>query len=607
MVCAGFALQLPMELDMKMNTNGNSNGSAKRAVSTPKQDPSDPSLIGLSEDNWKQIAFQADILDGLLKSKRTRKAVELAGKVLGWSTAKTYAMLKAYRAAGHAMVLAKTRSGRDWQSHLTPEQDAVIDKILKSFLKKDRGKPISLFVKAARHALAVAKIKPPSDKSIRRRFERLPERIRYAHWHGARAAADKYDLNRGSTPLTHFPLERVQMDHTPGDLWLTSEAAAWLLGHERRVALGRPTVTLVIDEFSRMVIGIHVTFGHPSIEELAEAMAIACLPKEGWLRSMGITGIDWPWFGVPANIFVDRGVDFTSTAFHRGCQKWRIGLSHRQQPHHGGIVERVIRTAMEHTKTLPGNTRFSKAARKEDRSHPAKEAQLTLKEYLAELVRYFVLEYPHRIHPALGMTPAEKWNLGVHDYGDPRRAHDPEAFYLDFLKGERRKLEKYGVKISYLDYRDRKLQPLINHAKAVEVWVKRDPADISRAFVEDPRNGNYLELSNDLTRSEDIPVAEWEKARKGLRAKLDGQKVTATGILGFLKKTRTAYVRTLSPTQQESKLNRARRRAVERNINRKTRSQERLPRKAAAPIVAVPRTMIDPAKIPLFKTSGDPQ
>jgi putative transposase len=572
---------------------------AQRRLTTPKTFAGlpEPTLSGLSEEGWKRIAFEAEVLDGLIAGKRTRKAAVLAGTVLGWSPSKVYAMCKAYRAAGHALALAKTRSGRCWRSALTPEQDAIIEAQLKSFLKNQRGKLISVYVATTVAAFEAANVTAPSKKSIRRRFEQLPERVRYAHKHGARAAADRFDLAQGSTPPTYFPLERVQLDHTPGDLWCMSE--------DYTLSLGRPTVTLVIDEFSRLVIGIHVTFGHPSIEELAEAMAIACLPKDGWLKAMGITGIEWPWFGIPANIFVDRGVDFTSTAFHRGCQKWRIGLSHRAQPHHGGIVERVIRTAMEETKNLPGNTRFSKAQRKEDRIDPAATSKLTLKEYLAELVRYFVVEYPHRIHPALGMTPAEKWNLGIHQFGDPRRVEDPQSFYLDFLKGDSRKLEKYGVKVSYLDYRDRQLQPLLNHAKKVEVWVKRDPADVSRAFVEDPRGGGYIELSNDLTRGEGITVAEWEKARKDLKVKLNGQPVTASGILGFINKGRKAVVRTLSPKQQESKLNRAKRRKLECNVHRKDRSQQRLPQQPTDQPIAPSRFMIDPINIPIFATSGD--
>ena len=551
----------------------------------------------ISEEGWKRIAFEANILDGVIAAPRSRKSAALAGTVLGWSTSKVYSRLKAYRRAGQALILAQNRSARDWRSHLMPEQNTIIETQLKSFLKTKRGQAISVFVDDTIAAFKVAKIVAPSAKSIRRRFERLPDRVKYAHKYSARAAADRFNLERGSTPPTHFPLERVQIDHTAADVWLLSD--------DYTLSLGRPTVTLVIDEFSRIVIGIHVTFGHPSVEELAEAMAIACLPKDGWLRAMGIKGVDWPWHGVMASIFVDRGVDFTSTAFHRGCQKWRIALSHRSQPHHGGIVERAIGTAMGETRNLPGNTRFSKVRRHEDRVDPAKTAKLVLKEYLAKLVQYFVVEYPHRIHPALGMTPAEKWNLGVHEYGEPRRAEDPHAFYLDFLHGHHRKLEKYGVMLSYLKYRNSTLQPLLNHAKAIGVLVKRDPADVSRAFLEDPRGGGYIELSNEVTQGKGITVAEWEKARKELKANLNGQQVTATGILGFVLKDRKGTARPHTPHQQESKLNRTKRRNQEHNTHRRDRSQARLPKAAPNPPIVVTRPIIDPASIPFFPTSGD--
>lgn len=556
-----------------------------------------PAVAGMTEETWKRLAFEAEVLDHVLKTKRTRASVTLAGTVLGWSTSKTYRILKRYREAGHILALTRTSAARGTGSRLTPEQDELIDKELRKFLKSGTEKRVSKFVAATLDAFKKAGLKLPSARSIRRRFERLSERQRYAHKYGARAAADKFDIERGSTPPTHFPLERIQLDHTSADIWLMSE--------DYSLSLGRPTITLVIDEFSRIVLGIHVTFSYPSVDELAEAMAIACLPKDGWLRAMGIENVDWPWHGIPSKIFVDRGVDFTSTAFFRGCQKWRIALSHRAQPHHGGIIERLIGTAMQETRNLPGNTRFSKAQRKEDRVDPAKTAKLNLSDYLARLVHYFVVAYPHRIHSALGMTPAEKWNLGVHEFGDPRRIDDSQSFYLDFLKAKPRMLEKYGVMVSYLKYRHRRLQPLIDNRSKIEVLVKRDPADVSRAFVDDPKDGGYIELTNELTAGKGIGVAEWERARLELKALLKGEKVTATGILGFIEKSRRSCSPILSPTQQTSKLNRAKTRKAEHARNRRTRSKLRLPEPVEAQKPALPELAVDLNAIPLFQTSGD--
>ena len=562
-----------------------------------------PSLDTISEERWNRIALEAETLDLLRTGRRTCKAAAMAGTILGWSTSKVYRKLKAYEAAGHALALADERPKRVWHSKLSPEQDDILETSLTRFtsLQNYRGQPISEFVKLVFARCDDAGIPRPSESSVRRRWQRLSERERYAHKHGRRAAADKYDRNLGSTPPCTFPLERVQLDHTPGDIWVLSD--------DRSVALGRPTVTLVIDEFSRLVIGIHVTFGDPSTEELAEAMAIACLPKDGWLASFGITGIDWPWFGLPASIYVDSGVDFTSSAFYRGCQKWRIQLSHRQQAHHGGIIESLIGTAMGLTKTLPGNTRFSKAKRREDRIEPAKTAKLTLAEYLEKLVRFFVLEYPYEIHEALGMTPAEKWNEGIYDIGDPCRVEEPQEFYLDFLKAHMRKLEKYGVKISYLNYTDRKLQPLLNTSKSKRVLVKRDPADVSRAFVDDPRGNGHIEVVNELTADKGISVAEWEKARADLRKKLKGKKVTATGILGFLEKARKEASRRKTKPQRTSRIERRRLRSEAKREHKKTRSQVRLGARAAAPapVAVADPAAIAPVELTLYATAGDVQ
>lgn len=560
-----------------------------------------PSLDTISDEDWKRIALEAQVMDAFMSGTRTCRNAERAADMLEWSVSKFYRKLKAYEEAGHALALARQPSVRTWHSKLAPEVEAEMETSIRKFLRlrKYRGQCVTVLIFLVRKACTDAGLSPPSDRTIRRRWEALDERTRYAHKYGKQAAADKYNRNKGKTPPCNYPLERIQIDHTADDLHLLSE--------EQWISLGRPTFTMVVDEFSRVPLGFHVTFGYPSVEELAEAMAIACLPKDQWLAAMGIEGVYWPWYGVPSAIFVDRGVDFTSKSFERGCQKWRIALSHRLQAHDGGIVERLIGTAMTHARSLPGNTRFSKTRRQKDRIDPTMTAELTLKQYLAELVRYFVCEYPHKVHEALGMTPAEKWNLGMHQYGDPRRVDDPEAFYLDFLKTEYRKLEKYGLRVSYLDYTSRKLQPLLNQAKSVRVAVKRDPGDVSRAFVEDPRNGNYIELRDQLTEGKSITVAEWEEARKTLKAKNKGRgrKVTALGILGIIEKERKEAKARTGVLNPKSKLDRARQRKAERNNNRRKRSEIRLPTKPAqpaAPVVGAP--VVDPASYPILDIRG---
>ena len=72
-----------------------------------------------------------------------------------------------------------------------------------------------------------------------------------------------------------WPLEVVQIDHTPIDVLVVDE---W-----ERQPLGRPWLTLAIDVASRFVTGFQISLDRPSSLTVALALTQAVLPKEGWL------------------------------------------------------------------------------------------------------------------------------------------------------------------------------------------------------------------------------------------------------------------------------------------------------------------------------------
>lgn len=57
-------------------------------------------------------------------------------------------------------------------------------------------------------------------------------------------------------------------------------------------------------------------------------------------------------------MYVDNAREFKSEALTRGCQQHGIDLDYRPlgQPQYGGIIERVIGTAMQEIHELPGTT-----------------------------------------------------------------------------------------------------------------------------------------------------------------------------------------------------------------------------------------------------------
>ncbi|KLA75879.1 hypothetical protein XEUVL32_23365, partial [Xanthomonas euvesicatoria] len=120
----------------------------------------------------------------------------------------------------------------------------------------------------------------------------------------------------------------------------------------------RPYLTLAIDVFTRCVLGMVVTLEAPSAVSVGLCLAHAACDKRPWLEGLNVE-MDWPMSGKPRLLYLDNAAEFKSEALRRGCEQHGIRLDYRPpgQPHYGGIVERIIGTAMQmiHDE-LPGTT-----------------------------------------------------------------------------------------------------------------------------------------------------------------------------------------------------------------------------------------------------------
>jgi putative transposase len=507
---------------------------------------------------------------------RTREGAAKIAAAMGISVQTFYRRRIRLEETGLIAALDRPRtSGGRGKSRLPPEVEAIVQRELKKFQRKDKGQKISQFVKNAAKAIEAAGLSAPDPDTIRNRFINLSKRKKYAHLEGRVAAGEKFDLHKGSGTEFSFPLERVQFDHTPGDIWIVSQ--------DRTTRLGRPNVTFGIDEFSRIPVSIHVSLAHPSSEELAEVVAQISMPKDEWLDEIGLEHINFPFFGIPKELFLDNAAEHKSEALKSACIARNIRLDWRNKTQDGGIIERLIGHAMVETRKLPGTTIFSVARRKEDQVDPSKFAEMTMTEYLRELVTYFWGEYTFdREHPALGMTPAQKWMMGMTKLA-PRQVKDSFAYYLDFLPGHKCTCQKYGIQANHLRYSAPDFQDIVNDFLSEDIIAKIDPADVSRAFVRSPVNGKYIELHNHdmdgkgITRSQwkwhveevrqSIPRSDFMKNRKVTLAKIKFH--VETGVL--LSKV-IERLETPSPTRTRREVRRE-----EHNDNLKVRSARRLP------------------------------
>ncbi len=116
-----------------------------------------------------------------------------------------------------------------------------------------------------------------------------------------------YDKDRrallGTSAAEVFgPASRYQIDATVLDVYLLSRL-------RRSQIVGRPVLYVVIDVFSRMIVGIHLGFEGPSWVGAMMALANTAADKVAYCRRFGveISPQDWPCRSLPDILLGDRG------------------------------------------------------------------------------------------------------------------------------------------------------------------------------------------------------------------------------------------------------------------------------------------------------------
>ena len=473
-----------------MEQAGPLNEAADDGKSDPRRVPNGGTLA-LSDARWAAAQSRAVVIARLaaLESVSASAARE-AGQALGLSERTIYRLLRLWQRSGGLVTSLAPRpsaGGRDKSRLSAAAEQFVTEAIRDEYLSKQK-KRAEAVVRAVRDRCRVAGIAPPAANTVRARVRRVraDKAARVREGSGS-AAARRLTPVVGQTPAAAKPMAVLQVDHTPVDLILVDET--W------RKPVGRPWLSVAIDTYSRCVAGLHLSYEAPSATVAGLCVAHAALDKAAYLRGLGIEA-DWPCQGRPDEVFVDNGSEFHSAAFERGCQQHGIALRFRPKgaPHWGGIVERLVGTAMAMVHELPGTT-FSNPAERGEYDSDA-TACLTL----AELERWLMLaitgSYHNAVHGGLGEPPLARWRRGVAEHGAPSALSDPHAFMVDFLPVLRRRITREGIVADHIAYFSDALRPLVAARDRLgPVLVRRDPRDLSRVWVLDPDGGGTIEVS----------------------------------------------------------------------------------------------------------------
>ena len=472
---------------------------------------SESGIVSLSDAAWSEARRRAVVIAPLAKRGIvTAKAARNAAIELALSDRTIYALVKKWRESGGSLVqlVASPDNRKQPPKRLCPETETIIQNAIeKRYLTAQKAK-ISTLMRSVRRECRLLGLNPPALNTVRQRIGMLEATAKAKAREGQDALRQLKPAYETSLEA-NAPLDVVQIDHTKIDLIIVDP--------DNRQPIGRPYLTVGIDIFSRCIVGMVVTLEAPSATSTGLCLAHMATNKDAYIQRLGID-VNWPMSGKPKEIHLDNAAEFHCEALRRGCEVHGIKIEHRPkgQPQYGGIVERVIGTAMSMIHELPGTT-FSNISERGGYDSDAK-ATLSLQELEKWLALAIAGQYHNRIHGTLMEPPAAKWKQGLESSGTPPKAHNEKAFLIDFLPIVRRKIQRIGFTVDHITYFSNSLIRWISERKILEAFVlRRDPRNLSSIWVLDPDQNVYLEIPYRTLTNPAITLWEHRKAIDAIR------------------------------------------------------------------------------------------
>ncbi len=442
-------------------------------------------LIEFSEEERMQASERYKIIKPYLEDGIKINDIEKSSKT---NKRTLYRWVQNYKKDGFIGLIDKKRSD-------SGKKQRIHEK-LKSFIEglSLRRPPLSI-ASIHRKTISIAQKNnwsEPSYTYVYNIIKKIKKPLKILAQEGTKAYKNEYDLlyPRKST----YPNEIWQADHTLMDIWLIND----------KNKPQRPWLTIIMDDYSRVIMGYFLTFQSPNTQNTSLALHQAI-----WYKKES----NWNVCGIPDIFYTDHGSDFTSLHLEQVSADIKMSLSFSlvKQPRGRGIIERFFLTINQlFLSELPGYTIDGKKPEK----HPTikiSELEILLKEFLID-------KYNFNVHSETNEIPAERWNRGNFIPRMPETLEELDLLLLTECRS--RKVHQDGIHFHKIKY----IEPTLAAYVGEQVIIRYDPRDIVeiRVFHEDKficRAISY-ELAGQTISLKDI-IRERNRIKRELKKEID--------------------------------------------------------------------------------------
>ena len=353
------------------------------------------------------------------------------------------------------------------------------------------------------------------SRAVARQIRRLdPWEVDRARW--GRHIADRRHSPTSPQRMATRILERVEIDHTPLKIVVGTEAGP----------LGQPWLTVLVDYYSRMIVGFCIGFEPPSYAVIMEALRHAILPKTYVRERYPSITNDWPCFGIPSKLVCDRGSDLTSkdlenAAFQLGIE---LDFTPPRTPNFKGTVESFFDSLNDQLlSSLPGRT-FRSWERRAD--YNPDEGPLLPYATLVEIIHLHLIDvHSQQRHPAATKSRLAMWQESSAEF-PPALPTSPDELLVLLSKTVERSISARGIELSGMFYTSNELMALraelaANNINSDRLTVRYNPWDLGSVWVLNPIDRRYLKASAVDSAVVGMTEYQWRVIRRAVREKFD--------------------------------------------------------------------------------------
>lgn len=435
--------------------------------------------------------------------------------------------IKKYRDNSDSFDCFYQKSGGNKNFRFSIEVESIINEEIFNFIKEQENFSPSdayLIIKNRIQALNTNE-KIPSERTIYRRFQKIDPYIMMKNKNGQRQAKKIFKAS-GQSLISPSLLAIVEMDtHCIDCIILDNDGNS----------LGRPELCIVVDVYTRAIVGWHLCMLPPSATKTLLA-----------LKNMLIRPHQDLFGGIPTVIIPDNGCEFNNNALSNFCNSFNITKSESQpySPNNKPHIESFFRSLNKNiTHKLKGTT-FSSPQDRGDYDSVG-NACYTLCE-LRELINDWIENIYHkRIHSGTNQRPEKMWEestkkfpvLSIPEYEIERKCRTVFRY----------KINKGQINLKGLRYKSQALATLNQHYKdKVTIYVNQ--LDLNSIFIQDPFNKYNLIQADSIypEATKELTLSEWLEAKEILREKyktdpdeIKSEELLYLARLNFLQKIQT--------------------------------------------------------------------